>query len=640
MNRTHLLHIIFVVLALAVATPTVFAQSNQTNRADTAFGVFVPAVERNNKDQVALLYRDYFYAPGLFDTHGELVLTPTPITADWTGNIADCNAGTTNPAFRQGAIRQINYFRAMAGLSTARIASNRDTSLAQAAALITGANATLTHTPAPTSKCYSADGALGAGSSNLGFSLARIPTLNKVASYFDDAGDNNRSVGHRTNLLYPAAYSFGYGTTEFTHPAVPTFISHADSVYGSNVDFSGLGRAIEVAKPEFVSWPSAGYFPQLALPVASNRWSVSCSTCDFTNAKVTFKKDGLVQPESDYDSNGRDANFDPTIVFRPKNVDYGWVYYPNTNVTDRLTAIKQESTYDVTITNVTVRPGCEILKWPERKCPDTFPTVIKSFNYSVTVFDVQKHLASKVFPKYNVTDLWWNAAESGWGISITQGRTGQLFGTWFTYDRAGKPNWYVMPGCVWLDEVTCRGSVYTTTGTAYAATYRPADNSATLAGTMTLKFNSDKSAVMETIVDGVTNTKTITRQPFGDGNYADGKNYSGLWNRDPIETGWGISINQQFNTIFAAAYIYGADGKPTWFVLPGGVWTQDGTKDIYEGDIYTTTGPAFDRPFDVNAVKANLAGRGKITFKNDYQATLTYTLNGVTVSKDISRFQF
>src|SRR4029077_19170889 len=44
----------------------------------------------------------------------------------------------------------------------------------------------------------------------------------------------------------------------------------------------------------------------------------------------------------------------------------------------------------------------------------------------------------------NHTALWWNAAESGWGINVNhQGNI--VFATLFTYDDSGAPLWLVMP---------------------------------------------------------------------------------------------------------------------------------------------------------------------------------------------------
>jgi hypothetical protein len=41
----------------------------------------------------------------------------------------------------------------------------------------------------------------------------------------------------------------------------------------------------------------------------------------------------------------------------------------------------------------------------------------------------------------NFTDLWWNPAESGWGITLTQEYNGPIFATMYVYDGAGKATW-------------------------------------------------------------------------------------------------------------------------------------------------------------------------------------------------------
>ena len=39
------------------------------------------------------------------------------------------------------------------------------------------------------------------------------------------------------------------------------------------------------------------------------------------------------------------------------------------------------------------------------------------------------------------SDLWWNANESGWGVTVTQQREVAFF-TFFIYGADGKPAWY------------------------------------------------------------------------------------------------------------------------------------------------------------------------------------------------------
>ena len=65
---------------------------------------------------------------------------------------------------------------------------------------------------------------------------------------------------------------------------------------------------------------------------------------------------------------------------------------------------------------------------------------------------------------WNFTDLWWDPAESGWGLNIVQHSSGVIFATWFVYGSDGTPVWYVAPDVRTLEGSSFQGSVYRTTG--------------------------------------------------------------------------------------------------------------------------------------------------------------------------------
>jgi hypothetical protein len=43
--------------------------------------------------------------------------------------------------------------------------------------------------------------------------------------------------------------------------------------------------------------------------------------------------------------------------------------------------------------------------------------------------------------------------------------------------------------------------------------------------------------------------------------------YSDLW-WNSQESGWGMNIVQQGSIVFVTLFVYGPDGKPTWYVAP------------------------------------------------------------------------
>lgn len=113
--------------------------------------------------------------------------------------------------------------------------------------------------------------------------------------------------------------------------------------------------------------------------------------------------------------------------------------------------------------------------------------------------------------------------------------------------------------------------------------------------------------------------------------------YSDLW-WNANESGWGFNIVQHASgNIFGVMYTYGADGKPLWFVLPGGTWSST---TVFTGAWYQVVGPAYTSPFDPSAVNATQVGTATISFIDPSHASLSFTVNGTTVVKPITRQPF
>jgi hypothetical protein len=115
--------------------------------------------------------------------------------------------------------------------------------------------------------------------------------------------------------------------------------------------------------------------------------------------------------------------------------------------------------------------------------------------------------------------------------------------------------------------------------------------------------------------------------------------YTGLW-WNSSESGWGMNVIQQEQVIFITLFIYGTGNAPTWYVGPATNFTTANTAGdrTYTGLLYATTGTPFATvPFIPSSVTVNQVGNVTFVGKADGTATLSYTVNGATVNKNIVR---
>jgi cytochrome c553 len=114
--------------------------------------------------------------------------------------------------------------------------------------------------------------------------------------------------------------------------------------------------------------------------------------------------------------------------------------------------------------------------------------------------------------------------------------------------------------------------------------------------------------------------------------------YTDLWYGSEAESGWGFNIIQHAtNNIFGVMYTYDANHNPVWFVLPGGNWT---TPTMFIGNWYRVTGPAFNGVFDPARVNVVQVGNAQLNFTDAGHGTLSFSVNGTVVVKQISRQPF
>ena len=247
----------------------------------------------------------------------------------------------------------------------------------------------------------------------------------------------------------------------------------------------------------------------------------------------------------------------------------------------------------------------------------------------------------------NQTGMWWNAAESGWGINLAhQGDV--IFATLFTYDAARKPMWLILSEGRKQPSGAFAGTLYRTTGSRFDANPFPPITPAnvTPVGQMRITF-AGAGATLEYDVNGAAVTKAIEKTVFGQGAAscaaATGPrtaltNYQDSW-WNAAESGWGINLTQQGDTMFASLFTYGLDGSGLWLVMTSGKRQPDGA---FSGDLYRTTGPAFNaQPFPpIGSADVTRVGTMRLAFTNGETGTLQYSVDGTTVTKAITRQVF
>jgi hypothetical protein len=122
------------------------------------------------------------------------------------------------------------------------------------------------------------------------------------------------------------------------------------------------------------------------------------------------------------------------------------------------------------------------------------------------------------------------------------------------------------------------------------------------------------------------------RKPTVDGALND------LWWVGSAENGWGLSLTQHGPRIFAGLFVYDAQGKPTWVVMPAGSWDASGT--VYTGALYRPHGLRYDEYSTDAFVVGPSVGTLRLTVSSMSAIAMDYTIDGVTGHKALQRQRF
>ncbi len=251
----------------------------------------------------------------------------------------------------------------------------------------------------------------------------------------------------------------------------------------------------------------------------------------------------------------------------------------------------------------------------------------------------------------NYGGLWWASpagSESGWGINLAH-QSDTIYATWFTYDSTGMGVWMSMAATkvtTGTDTGSYTGYINQATGPAFSADpFLPSAVKSTRVGTGKFTFTDATHGTFAYTVNGVTQSKVIVLEIFGTqaptctyNLYTDltkAYNYQDLWwAPNGVESGWGVMLAHQGDTIFATWYTYDTDGNPMWLVV-GAPKVELG---VYKGNLYQTSGPPFNSvPFDPTLVTGTQVGTATFTFTDGNTGTFDYTVGTVTQSKAITR---
>ena len=111
-----------------------------------------------------------------------------------------------------------------------------------------------------------------------------------------------------------------------------------------------------------------------------------------------------------------------------------------------------------------------------------------------------------------------------------------------------------------------------------------------------------------------------------------------MWWAGASENGWGVSVVQHGDMLFAVVYAYDAAGAPTWYVVPGGAWNASHT--AFTGAVYAPLGSPFYAYDASRFAVGSSVGSATFTFADANNASLDYTIAGVTGHKALSRQLF
>jgi hypothetical protein len=141
--------------------------------------------------------------------------------------------------------------------------------------------------------------------------------------------------------------------------------------------------------------------------------------------------------------------------------------------------------------------------------------------------------------------------------------------------------------------------------------------------------------------DGITTGRIAAARRTGDVRMQGSGWRSDMW-FVPTESGWGLNVIEQGDTLFATLFVYDAQRRPRWYVASSLAQQGDSNTGAvsYAGPLTEVTGPYFGTAFNPQAVTRRDVGQMSFQARSDGTASLDYSVDGVRVSKPLQRFAF
>ena len=265
----------------------------------------------------------------------------------WDGDVDACKEGQISALALEKTRARINYFRKLVGIENKIIFNDEKNIKCQKAVLMMDAANKLDHFPTSDWLCSSTEGIEAAGKSNLSYGSH---SSGSVPQYIQDSGNGNGAAGHRRWILYPKAYEFGFGSTNW---------GTAMWVIGGNKN--------PETYPDYVAYPSPGYFPK---NLVYSRWSFSKKGANFSSSNITMTGENNASIEFTIEEieNGYGDN---TLVWNPQinlyNTELGTDLYFQVSI-DSVKVGAEYHTYEYEVLAINMQPTNEPYSYISPSC--------------------------------------------------------------------------------------------------------------------------------------------------------------------------------------------------------------------------------------------------------------------------------